>query len=132
MTPARPGPRSLRGPEVGASVISATLGFVVAMTFLMMSVHVVLALHTRSIVRAAAWDAARAVARHPTHDRAAGRTRLAATIGGLRPVQRWSQEPGGSIRLEVVVRRPGLAPFGVLRSLSTTSVAVVVREERWR
>ncbi len=116
----------------GASVISSTLGVVMAMTFLLVGVHVVLALHTRTVVRAAAWEAARTVARDPAQATDLGDARLSALIGGLQPERRWSTGAGGWVRLAVRVRRPSLAPFGVLDGLTTTSIVVQVREERWR
>lgn len=102
------------------------------MTFMFIGVHVVLALHTRSIVRAAAWDAARAVARDRDHDSGIGTERLDALLGRMQPVHRWGTGPDGSVRLTVVVKRPSPAPFGVLDSLTVSSTTVVAREERWR
>lgn len=124
--------RAGRTEERGVGVISSSLGFLMAMTFLLMGVHVVLALHVRTIVRAAAWDAARAVARDPAHDRAAGEDRITTLIGGLEPQLHWSDGQGGSLQLEVTVRRPGLVPFGVLSDLATTRAVVEVRREGWR
>lgn len=124
--------RAGRREERGIGVISSSLGFVMAMTFLLFGVHVVLALHVRTIVRAAAWDAARAVAHDPAHDRAAGAERITTLIGGLDPQLRWSDGPEGSLRLEVTVTRPGLVPFGVLGDLATTNAVVEVRQEDWR
>lgn len=124
--------RADRSEERGVGVISSTLGFIMAMTFLLLGVHVLLALHVRTIVRAAAWDAARTVARDPAHDRAAGAERITTLIGGLEPQLRWSDAPGGSLRLEVTVRRPGLVPFGVLSDLATATAVVEVRREDWR
>jgi Flp pilus assembly protein TadG len=123
--------------ERGVGLIGTSLGTAVVMMFLFLAVHLMLALHTRSMVGVAAWDAARAISLDQTAGSASARTSLAqrkvdAVIGKLKPKVSVSQS-GGSIRVTVTATSPGVFPgLTGLNSTRYVTRSALVRDERER
>jgi Flp pilus assembly protein TadG len=123
--------KSLRSNERGTSMVSAAIGFLVVMSFLLIGVHVLLVLHTRTMVRAAAFDAARVVARSNSANESFGDARITAMIGELNPQKSWSNA-NGFVSVTIEVKSPGMAPFGLMENLKKVSVTARVRREQWQ
>lgn len=109
--------------ERGQSVIGAVAGVAVFLGFLMLAVHVSVGLHTRTVVRAFAHDAARQVASAEVdHDdpaavaaaqaraEADARRSLGAHAGRVAPFD-WSGSDLDTIRLRIQAETPSLIIF---------------------
>ena len=79
------------------------MGIAMLLGLLMFSLHVLLALHTRSVATAVAWDAARSVARDGGPDTGEAQARAVQLLSGLRPRLSWDSLR--QIRRTVRVRR---------------------------
>lgn len=120
-----------RNNERGSGLISTSLGVVMLMLLLLFSLHVLLALHTRTVVGAAAWDVAQAAA-SPDGGKVDAQERVDNLIGGLNPTVKVSTG-GDVIVVTVSAKSPGLLP-GVtsLNSLRKVTRTVRVRREVFR
>jgi Flp pilus assembly protein TadG len=121
-----------RSHERGASIISASIGFLVVMTFLLIGIHVLLVMHTRTMVRAAAFDAARVVARSESASTGPGEQRIASLIGKLKPRSSWNTSANGFVTVTINAKSPGVAPFGLLQDMKNVSITARVRREAWQ
>lgn len=125
--------RPWRHSETGAGLISTTIGTLMLMLLLGSALHVLLALHTRTLVGAAAWDAARARAgKHPATE-AEARDRVNSMIGGLHPTTEFDETTADEIVVTVTAESPGILP-GVtsLDGLRSVKRTVHIRRERFR
>lgn len=114
-------------------MISTPLGLVFAITFLLFAVQVLLSLHARSLVSAAAFDAARIAATSESIDTEAGARRADQLIGNMNPRLDWSATNDNEIVLTVVARGPTLFPdIAPLSDLGEVSRTARVRRERLR
>ena len=119
--------------ELGSGLLSASIGIAMLLGLLMFSLHVLLALHTRSVVTAVAWDAARSVARDGGPDTGEAQTRAVQLLSGLRPHLSWDDSTPDTVVLTVSVTSPGLVPgITSLDSLRQIQRTVRVRREGWR
>jgi Flp pilus assembly protein TadG len=119
--------------ERGAGLISTSVGTLMLMLLLGSGLHVLLALHTRTLVGAAAWDAARARAvRNPLSESQA-RQRATAMISGLSPKVDFSASTNDEVVVTVTAKSPGILP-GVtsLDGLRLVSRTVHIRREKFR
>lgn len=109
------------------------MGVTALFGLLLMSLHILLALHTRSIATAAAWDAGRAVALDGGVDQAEAEARVDQLLGKLHPGVSWAGTDADTVVVTVSVSSPGLLP-GVtsLDRLRRVSRTVRVRREALR
>ena len=100
---------------------------------LMLSLHVLLALHTRSVATAVAWDAARSVAADGGPGQGEAQRRAADMLSALRPTFSWEGTDDETVVLTIAVSSPGLVP-GVtsLDPMRRILRTVRVRREAWR
>ncbi len=120
-----------RDHERGSGLISTSLGVVMLMMLLLFSLHVLLALHTRTVVGAAAWDVAQATAAQG-RGKVDAQERVDNLIGGLDP--KVTVSAGADVVVVTVsATSPGLLP-GVtsLDSLRKVSRTVRIRREVFR
>jgi hypothetical protein len=129
--------------ERGAALISTTVGLTVFLILLLFAVQSAVTLHSRSMVTATAYDAAREVAGYSSvASRADARARAEARF-----VQRLGEYGRDHVRLEwldvddpdvvrlrVVADHPSLLPpaFGDALGIRTTDRRIEVRVERWQ
>ena len=128
MEPFLPSPRVARRDEAGFGMLSSALGSIVALSFLLFSVHVMLSLYTRSVAGAAAFDGARIVAAGGSLRDA--RQRVDVLLGRLHPDVRVVPGGPGEIVLRVSVKSPGFS-FPIAGNL-LDSFRTVVREAHVR
>jgi hypothetical protein len=97
------------------------------------ALHVLLALHTRTLVGAAAWDAARARAGKQPATEAEARQRVNNMIGGLDPTMSFDGSTAEEVVVTVTARSPGFLP-GVtsLDGLRYVKRTVHVRREKFQ
>ncbi len=125
--------RPPRHREDGAGLISTSIGTLMLMLLLGSALHVLLALHTRTLVGAAAWDAARARAgKHPA-TKSEARARVNAMLGGLHPTTEFDDTNADEIVVTVTAKSPGMLP-GVtsLDGLRLVKRTVHIRREKFR
>jgi Flp pilus assembly protein TadG len=101
---------STRKSERGAGLISTTLGTLVLMSLLLFSLHVLLALQTRSLVGAAAWDAARSVSLKNGKSQAQATDQVNQLIGRLHPKVSFDGTNGDEVVVTVSATSPGFLP----------------------
>jgi Flp pilus assembly protein TadG len=125
--------RDRRRHEDGAGLISTSIGTLMLMLLLGSALHVLLALHTRTLVGAAAWDAARARAgKHGATD-AEVQAQVDAMIGGLHPTTSFEGSNDDEVVVTVTATSPGFLP-GVtsLDDLRSVKRTVHLRREKFR
>ena len=111
------------------------VGSAIFLLFLLLAVQTVVHLFATSVVTAAAYDAARAVATDPgqqAQEIPQAETMARQKLGGMggRASFDWEEVDGQQVVLEVSVRSPGFVPFA--SSLLEIDRRVVVRTERFR
>jgi Flp pilus assembly protein TadG len=121
-----------RREEAGIGLLGTTIGTLMMMGLLLMALHTMLALQTRSIVSASAWDAARALSVDATLGSADAESRVNATINGLSPTVK-VQRSAGAVSVTVTARSPGIFP-GVtslddLREVSRTATIRIEEQQ---
>ena len=109
------------------------MGVTALFGFLLLSLHILLALHTRSLATAAAWDAGRAVAVDDGVGAAEAEGRVRQLLAKLDPSVVWTGTDQDTVVVTVSVSSPGLLP-GVtsLDSLRRVTRTVRVRREKLR
>ncbi len=120
--------------EDGTAVIGTVVGFLIFMIFLLVAVQVLVRLYATSVLTAAAFSAARAVATAPVPaDEVAPAQRQAiqqlGSFGARHTTFDWQEVGGQQIVLRVRAEAPGFVPIPGLRSIQRT---VAVRTERVR
>jgi Flp pilus assembly protein TadG len=121
-----------RSDEAGVGLIGTSLGALMMMGLLLMAIHTMLALQTRSLVSAAAWDAARALSVDDTLGHAEAQSRVKATIGKLTPtvVVRRTDD---SVSVTVSAQSPGIFPgVTTLDDVRQVRRTAIVRVEEQR
>ena len=103
------------------------------MSLLLFSLHVLLALHTRTVVGAAAWDAARAMSVKNGQTSGQAEERVRSLIGGLSPRIGFSGTTDEVVVVTVTAKSPGFMP-GVtkLTGIRTVTRTARVRREGFR
>jgi hypothetical protein len=122
-------PLRQRSDEDGIGAIGTSLGAVMLLGLLLVALHALLALQTRTLVSAAAWDAARAVAVARTDGGSnapeQAQQRVVAMIPGLSPETR-VVVADDSVSVTVIARSPGFFPgvtsFDSVRTVTRTAV----------
>ncbi len=119
--------------EHGSGLISTSLGTLVLMSLLLFSLHVLLALHTRTVVGAAAWDAARAMSIENGASNTQAEERVRGLIGGLKPRIAFAGTNDEVVVVTVTAKSPGFMP-GVtkLTGLRTVTRTATIRREGFR
>jgi Flp pilus assembly protein TadG len=125
--------RALRSDEAGIGLIGTTMGVLMLFGLLFIALHAMLALQTRSLVNAAAWDAARSLSvADSTTSPAEAKRRVNALIPGLHPVVSISS-PGDTVSVTIDAVSPGFFPgvtsFDSVRKVHRTAT---IRKERVR
>ena len=120
-----------RAVERGAGLLSTAIGLTMTLILLLFAVHVAVALHTRTVVGAAAEEGARAVAQSSDDVRGAEAT-VRAVLGGLPAELTW-QVDDQQVALRVTARAPDvLRGIPVLDALRRVTRTAHVRRELWR
>jgi hypothetical protein len=118
--------------EAGVGLLSSSLGLVMLFGLLLLCLHTMLALQTRTLVNTAAWDAARAVAKPGAAQNyaAVANERVNNLVGKLEPQVQVSFG-AETVTVQVSATSPGLLP-GVtsLDSLRQVERSATVRLER--
>jgi Flp pilus assembly protein TadG len=123
-------------------MVGTTAGLLVFLVLLLFAVQAAVSLSARSLVTAAAYDAARDVAGYASQAsradaRARAEQRLRDRLGeaGRTAVIEWlATEDPDVVRLHVSVQHPSLLPraFGDPLGVTSTDRTVEVRVERWQ
>ncbi len=118
--------------EGGVGAIGTSIGAFMLLELLLIALHTMLALQTRSLVSAAAWDAARSLAVHEGATNAEATARVETMISGLNPSVRINTNDE-TVSVTVSAESPGFFPgvtsFDNVRSVSRTAT---MRRERVR
>lgn len=115
--------------ERGSGLISTTVGLLMLMGLLLFSLHVLLALHTRTLVGAAAWDVARAIAVENAESTSTAQQRANTLIGKLNPKVDVSGSDSNTIVVSVSATSPGFLP-GVTSLDGLRKITRTVRIQR--
>ncbi len=122
-----------RSSERGAAQISVAIGLTIVLVFTAMTVHVTLALYSRSVVTAAAHDAASLAASGRLQTAEQVRAHMNDLVGGLlvEPVVVSGMGPDDTvITLFVHARAPGFAGLD-LASIRDIERTITIRKERF-
>jgi hypothetical protein len=122
-----------RRAESGAAQVASALGIVIALVMLAMSLHVALALMTRSLVTTAAHDAAQLAATGRLRSASEVRAHLADLVGGVlvgQPEVSGLGPDDPTVIVRVHAKAPGFVGLG-LNSVSEFDRTVIVRRERF-
>ncbi len=116
--------------EDGIGAIGSSIGALMLLGLLLLALHTMLALQTRSLVGAAAWEAARSLAVHDGSSAAEATARVQDMISGLDPTVRIVTS-GDTVSVTVTAKSPGFFPgvttFDRVRSVTRTAT---MRRER--
>jgi Flp pilus assembly protein TadG len=115
--------------ERGSGLLSTTIGLLMLMGLLLFSLHVLLALHTRTLVGAAAWDVARAMSVEDAESTSTAQQRANNLIGRLRPKVDVSASDSDTIVVSVSATSPGFLP-GVTSLDGLRKITRTVRMQR--
>jgi hypothetical protein len=122
--------------EAGVGLIGTSLGVLMLMGLLLVALHAMLALQTRSLVSAAAWDAARAMSMENgghSLSQSQAQTRVKTMIPGLHPIVSFDGTTSNSVSVTIDATSPGFFPgvtsFDGVRKVHRT---VTIRRERAR
>lgn len=120
-----------RAAERGAGLLSTAVGLTMTLILVLLATHVAVALHTRTVVGAAAEEGARAVAQSSDDVRGAEAT-VRSVLGDLPAELTW-QVDDRQVALRVTARAPDvLRGIPVLDALRTVTRTAHVRRELWR
>jgi hypothetical protein len=95
--------------EAGIGLVGTSLGAVMMMGLLLIAIHTMLALQSRSIVSASAWDAAKALSVDSSLGTNDASSRVNATIGKLKPVV-GVRRTADTVSVTVSATSPGFFP----------------------
>ena len=116
--------------EDGIGAIGSSIGALMLLGLLLLALHTMLALQTRSLVGAAAWEAARSLAVHDGGSAAQATARVEDMISGLDPTVRVVTS-ADTVSVTVTAKSPGFFPgvttFDRVRSVTRTAT---MRRER--
>jgi Flp pilus assembly protein TadG len=130
-SPDRSQRRQRRSDEAGVGLLSSSLGLVMLFGLLLIALHTMLALQTRTLVNAAAWDAARELAKPGVElDQTLAESRVNNVVAKLNPKVSVRTD-GEYITVTVSATSPGLLP-GVTEGNDLRRVrrSATVRKER--
>ncbi len=119
-----------RHEEDGVGLIGTSLGVVMLFGLLLIALHAMLALQTRSLVNAAAWDAARSLSVEKPITETQARQRVNSLIPGLHPQVSFHPTTATvSVSIDAVSPGffPGVTSFDSVRKVHRT---VTIRKER--
>jgi hypothetical protein len=122
--------------EAGIGLIGTSLGVLMLMGLLLIALHAMLALQARTLVSAAAWDAARAMSVEQSGQSMSpseAKSRIQTMIPGLHPVVSFDGTSANSVSVTIDATSPGFFPgvtsFDGVRKVHRT---VTMRRERVR